>query len=224
MKEQLNTEAIFLRYHDFGDTSAVVHLYTRERGLMSCMAKGVKRSGKKGTSKMSYFQPLNLLNVIIVCNPYRELQILSQTQSNYYYKTLHTEILKTTYTLCLAELFHQVLKEEVAHTILYDYLKNALIALDQNEEHSIFLYLHIQLALCEFLGFAPNENAWKEILTPIEYALIPKLLQLQESPHLDTLLNNVEKKQILSIIEHYFQTHVHGFKPLQSPQILKQIL
>jgi DNA repair protein RecO len=57
MATYLTDDAICLRVHDFSETSQVVGLFTRAHGIVSLIAKGVKRENKKGVVS----GPLDLL-------------------------------------------------------------------------------------------------------------------------------------------------------------------
>lgn len=51
----LTTPGVLLRSHDYGDTSRILRFFTRDLGLLSVMAKGVRgRSGKGKTALASF--------------------------------------------------------------------------------------------------------------------------------------------------------------------------
>ena len=51
----MSTPAVLLRSFDYGETSRVLRLYTKDLGLVSVMAKGVRRGGAKGRSGLETF-------------------------------------------------------------------------------------------------------------------------------------------------------------------------
>ncbi|MEQ8331222.1 MAG: DNA repair protein RecO [Longimicrobiales bacterium] len=51
----LTTRAVLLRAYDYGETSRIFRFYTRDRGLLGIMAKGVRgRSGKGGSALATF--------------------------------------------------------------------------------------------------------------------------------------------------------------------------
>ena len=51
----VSTPAVLLRSFDYGETSRVLKFYTRDLGLMSVMAKGVRRGGARGQGGLDTF-------------------------------------------------------------------------------------------------------------------------------------------------------------------------
>lgn len=51
----VTTQAVLLRAHPFGETSRILRFYTREHGLLSVMAKGVRTRSGKGTTTLDTF-------------------------------------------------------------------------------------------------------------------------------------------------------------------------
>jgi DNA repair protein RecO (recombination protein O) len=51
----VRTPAVLLRGHDFGDTSRILRFYTRDHGLLSVMARGVRGQSGKGSTTLSSF-------------------------------------------------------------------------------------------------------------------------------------------------------------------------
>ncbi len=51
----VSTPAVLLRAHDYGDTSRILRFYTRDHGLVSVMARGVRGRSGKGATTLSTF-------------------------------------------------------------------------------------------------------------------------------------------------------------------------
>jgi DNA repair protein RecO (recombination protein O) len=74
MSEILKTEAFVLSKLNYGDTSSIVSLYTKDSGKISAIIKGA-RSPK---SKMGMIiDPLNFLEIILYKKDSREVQLIS---------------------------------------------------------------------------------------------------------------------------------------------------
>lgn len=218
-REAIDTLAIMLDHIDYTDNSVIARIYTREYGLVSCIAKGVKKKLKKGTNKMSYFLPLNICQVTFYYRAERELHLLSELHLIYYHQSLHTEIKKILYTSSLGEFLLCILHEDSQPHLLFDFLKDKIIQLDRQNEHLIHLYVHILLNVCAYLGYKPNVLAWQDILET-DYQHLPTYLEdVYYNPEQSYPLTTEERKAILAAIEQFAKRYIHGFKPLQSKAI-----
>ena len=68
------SQAISLTYIKNGDSSIISKILTKEKGLQAFIVKGVR--SKKSKKKLSYFEPLRLLNIDADFNPRKSLQYL----------------------------------------------------------------------------------------------------------------------------------------------------
>ena len=71
----VSTPAVLLRSFDYSETSRVLKLYTRDEGLVSVMAKGVRRSGARGQGGLDTFSRGELTAYI---RPTRDLQTFKE--------------------------------------------------------------------------------------------------------------------------------------------------
>lgn len=218
-KENIDTEAIVLHYIDYADSSIIVRLFTKSHGLLSCIAKGVKKKSKKGTNKMSMFLPLNFCEVNIYYNSDKELHLLSEIHSTRYHQHLHTDIKKMAYTSFIAEFLLHVLHQDAQSEALFDFLKEKIIQLDGQQDKLLHLYFHIILNVCGYLGYQPNASTWEFLLDAEDSAVARFLNEIYFNPELDYVLSEREKKTALAVTERFMQMYIHGFKPLQSTVI-----
>lgn len=61
MKQKYTTNAINLKSYDFGEADKVVLMYSKDKGLIKCMAKGSKKPNGKLCGRMDMFVANNLL-------------------------------------------------------------------------------------------------------------------------------------------------------------------
>lgn len=69
----VSTPAILLRGYDYGDTSRIFRFYTREHGLLSVIAKGVRGRSGKGGATLSNFATGDLIAYV---KPQRDLHTM----------------------------------------------------------------------------------------------------------------------------------------------------
>ena len=100
-REIIRTDAIVLRGLDYGETSRIVTLFTRERGKMSVMAKGARKTKSKFGSTL---QPMSHVEVVFYYKPTRTLQILSESSHVRAFHDLQRSLEKITLGLRVVEL------------------------------------------------------------------------------------------------------------------------
>ncbi|MCB0444822.1 MAG: DNA repair protein RecO, partial [Gelidibacter sp.] len=133
----LKTDAIVLSKIKYRDHDLIVKCYTKNRGVVSYLLKGVLKS-TKNTSKVAYYQPLSQLQIEETYNANQSLQYIKEVKLNVTYQSLHTNVLKSAIVMFLSEVLSSVLKEEEANPLLYDYLETTLQWLDHETEFSNF--------------------------------------------------------------------------------------
>lgn len=108
MSEITKTEAVVLTKIDFGDSSNIVSLFTREFGKISAMVKG----GKKGKEARSgIVDPPNHLQVIIYSKSSREVQLISGAEIISHYPKTKDDYEKLKYSYAVLELLKKILPE-----------------------------------------------------------------------------------------------------------------
>ena len=68
------TTAIVLRNKKYGETSCIVTMLTRTYGVQTYMVNGVRKSTKKTAGTGMYFQPANILSMVVYHNSLKQLQ------------------------------------------------------------------------------------------------------------------------------------------------------
>lgn len=234
------TELIVLSKVKYGDYDLIVKAYSKNRGAISYIIKGGLKSSKANRAKSVYFQPLMQLYAEENYNPSKSLHYLKDIKPTYVYKTLHTNIYKSSIVLFLSEFLANVLNEEEENIDLYNYIQTALRYLDSEADFANFHLLFI-LKLSRYLGFqpdTPNENSnYFNLVTGFfeensegRYSVSGKNLTLLKSLlgiNFDTLtsvrLNATERHDFLSMLLVYFELHLEGFKKPKSLSILREI-
>ena len=234
----VSTKAVVIHTLKFGDTSLIVKLYTQTDGIKSYLIKGA--FGNKSKFKVAYFQPLTLLDIEASHNNKGTLNSLKEVRVHYHYQTIPTNIVKQTILMFLAEVLNLALIEEGNHETLFDYLNTALTWLDTHDKSSNFHLLFL-LNLTKYLGFYPetklseanyfdlsegkfsNQITLGEVLNKEELTLFKCLLGTNFDSIEQLKLNSQTRHQLLTILIHYYELHISGFKKPKSLPILKLI-
>ncbi|MEM8847899.1 MAG: DNA repair protein RecO, partial [Bacteroidota bacterium] len=153
---QVTTKAIVFSSLKYGDTSLIVKAYTETDGLKSYLLKGVLAS-KRGKLKAAYFLPLMQLEIVANHKNKGTLESIREAKVAHPYTSLHTDIIKNSLVLFLAEMLGNSIQEHEQDIALFNYLEYSLLWLD---EHGVYPNYHLLflLNLTKYLGFYPDTS------------------------------------------------------------------
>ncbi len=211
----------------YGDTSVIAHVFARETGKVSVIAKGARR---KGSNLAACFQPLSYLDIIYYHKDTRDLQTISKAEFVQTWSKFSTDLTAVTMALALVEITDKTMEHYDPHPELFDHLVAVLGEFDRGEMAKNILYWHYQLRVLSEMGFRPdivnkdlpdygilaNAKNSRHILT----ALLAN--ELQTIPLLRVSGN--DKKTINDYIYEQFRRHIEGLRELKSLQVLRQLV
>jgi DNA repair protein RecO (recombination protein O) len=148
----VRTEAIVLRSLDYGETSQIVTLYTREKGKLGVMAKGARRPK---SSFGATLQPMAYTQVVFYYKPTRTLQTLSESSHVESFHRLRRNLTSITVGFRIVELVDALMETEDAQPEVFALLVHALRRLDAREARVTNVWPYVQLQLAQILGVAP---------------------------------------------------------------------
>ncbi|MDC6365326.1 MULTISPECIES: DNA repair protein RecO [Flavobacteriaceae] len=236
---QITTKAIVLSSLKYGDTSLIVKAYTASDGLKSYLLKGVLTS-KKGKLKPAYFLPLMQLEVVANHKNKGTLESIREAKVIVPYRTLHTDVIKNSMVLFLAEMLVNSIQEQEQDQSLYNYLEYSLLWMDEHlpdpNYHILFL-----LNLTKFLGFYPDtsfvDTPYFDLLEG-SFEKRPSLNPLIEGELLENFkkilgmnfdalkalqLTKTNRQELLKKVILYFELHLHGFRKPRSLAVLNAV-
>lgn len=235
----VKNDCIVLSRLKYKDYDLIVKCYTRERGVVSYILRGVLKS-KKSQNKTVYFQALSLLSVEENYKPNQSLHYIKEVKFKYIYKNLHTNIYKSAIVLFLSEILSNVLKEEEKNEALYNYIETALQYLDTEEQYSNFHLLFL-LKLTRYLGFQPENlnidypyfnlesgvfEATKKGIYSIDgenLTLLKRLLGINFDALHSIKINAKQRQEFLNMLLYYFELHLDGFIKPKSLQVFNEV-
>lgn len=225
-----------IKYRDY---DLIVKCYTQQRGIVSYILRGVLKS-KKGQTKTVYFQPLSQLQIEESYKPNQSLHSIREVKLNYVYKSLHSNIYKSSIVLFLSEILSNVLKEEEKNEDLFNYIETALQYLDSEDQFSNFHLLFL-LKLTRYLGFQPensesdfpffnletgvfeNANSGIYSISGENLTLLKRLLGINFDALNTIKINGKQRQEFLNMLLYYFELHLGGFKKPKSLQVLNEV-
>lgn len=235
----ITTNAIVLSKIKYRETDLIIKCYTQQYGVVSFLLRRILKS-KKGNAKTAYFQLLSQLKMEIVYKNNRSLQTINETKLNHIYTSLHSNVLKSSIVMFLAEVLSSTLKEEEQNETLFSYIETTLLWLDTHSEYSNFHLLFL-VNLTKYLGFYPdttnldyaffnlNDGEFEEkrknqySITGENIMLLKQLLGTTFDALSNVKINNKQRQSFLSMILLYFELHLGSFKTPKSLQIFNQV-
>lgn len=232
-------DSIVLSKLKYSDYDLIVKCYTKERGIISYILRGVLKS-KKSQTKTIYFQPLSQILIEENYKPNQSLHRIKEVKFNYIYKSLHTNIYKSAIVLFLSEILSNVIREEEQNDILFKYLETAFQYLDTQDKFSNFHLLFL-LKLTRYLGFQPQKNnrdytyfnlklgVFEMYETGVysisghNLTLLKRLLGINFDALDDIEINAKQRQDFLNMLLYYFELHLSGFKKPKSLQVLSDV-
>ena len=235
-------QAIALGSVRYGDTSLIVTCYTRQYCLQSYMLKGVLSAKRNKKLSKSFFEPLTLLEFEAKRNRDHKLGYLQQVHLLYPYTTIPFDLRKKAVVFFLAEIIHQVVKEEQqeANPSLFDFIQKRMLWLDENDSIGLF-HLKTILDLTLFMGFEPNISDRDAPYFDLESGCMcrykPKanfiegrlknlwveILGMKFEIILEIKVSKEERAALLDYAINYFKLHLQQFKSPKSTEILNEL-
>lgn len=239
-----------LRYVKYGEASIIASVYTELFGLQSYLLNGIRTSGKKGGSKIGFFQPSAILEMEVYHNEFKQLNYVREYRFASLYQNIFTDVIKNGVAVYMVELLSHCLKQPGDDPDLYAFVEDCLMALDACSDKAManfpaFFALH----LTGFFGFLPgamSSELWEcpdlsfdieeGIFTdqPIHHpafldrkcALVAaQLLQVRNPGELAEIETNAEvRRTILEGMETYYSRHIQDFWKLKTLPVLIELL
>ena len=148
----IDVEGIIINTKNYGDTSKIIDILTKEYGVIGVMAKGcksLKSNLRSVTEKLTYA-------TFTIYYKKDKLSILSEASVINNFSNIKKDIEKISYASFLMDLTNQVYKQ-CEDNSLYDLLISSLKKINDNFNPLIITNI-IELKYLEYLGVMPNIN------------------------------------------------------------------
>lgn len=238
----LSSSGIVIHTTKYGDTSVIAKVFTREMGMQSFLIPGVR--SKSGAIKPSHLMPLNLLELVMIYKQSASLQRIKELRCTPVLNDIHYSMTKTGIALFLKEVIGVSIREEEKNEALFDFLWGSIQILDLQEGRLANFPLHFLIQLSRYLGFYPDASSYQKsylfdlnegqfyhpdkaplnTINESQSSLIFQLLNKDFESVQDLKINGKERQETLEQILNYYRMHLHFFKQIKSPEILREIL
>ncbi|MFQ5653051.1 MAG: DNA repair protein RecO [bacterium] len=245
------TEAIILKSINHGETSKILTAYTRARGKISLMAKGVRNIRSRIGGAV---EPLNYISMLFYEKESREIQLLSQAELLVAFPHIKASLPKTSLALAVCELVNQLEFGQEPNPLLFRLLLGALKGIDGSAGDGKNVFRAFQIHLFDIMGFRPHFHGCigcqKSLAGTVRFDLqqgglacetcrrehAPSVmlhhdaltgLQALQKVHLSQLNGLLEspasQNQVDMFLHAYLRSHVEGVKELKALQFLRKI-
>lgn len=249
MSSIVETEALVLSKLDYGDTSSIISLYTKDKGRFSVILKG----GRNPRSKMGMIaDPLNYLHVIIYDKPTRDLQLLTSAEIISHYPNVKSDFSKIKHSQAILELIKKLTPEHEPNLRIFKGVIRIFDLLENSEEMAEILFGRFFMFFLKELGYELQLNkcssCGKTTLRNIELSynfeigilcqecrssflenfrvqaeLFEYLLCLKYNERLENPNTGIVERGNI-FMEKFLMYHISDFKGIQTFQLLKENL
>ncbi|MBL4652032.1 MAG: DNA repair protein RecO [Flavobacteriales bacterium] len=225
---------IILHKLKYSDTSLIVKILTREQGLISGIARGVRKSKKGGF----LFQTGNIVEVECSKKATSSLYSIKECTISRPYLNALDDISKNMIIIFLCEYVLRSIEEEHTDPELYDFVLGQFLSLDrgQNREKTKEFHLVFLIQLTKYLGFYPENNYQKGMsfnLLAGQFSRESVNYDLTTSSWLAELMaqkedavvfdSKTKRKEVLHLLVKYYKIHLLGMGEIKSLQVLEAL-
>ncbi|MFH2102401.1 MAG: DNA repair protein RecO [Chloroflexota bacterium] len=144
-------EAVVLRYVDWGEADRLLTLYSRERGKLRAVAKGVRRIRSR---KAGHLEPFT--RVLLQLAKGRDLPIVTQAETVNAHIPLREDLIKMATAFYVVELLDRFTYEENHENINVFRLLTETIERISSLADSWLAVRYFEMRILDYLGFRPQ--------------------------------------------------------------------
>ncbi|MBT8380022.1 MAG: DNA repair protein RecO [Ignavibacteria bacterium] len=241
MSEIIKTEAVVLSKLNYGDTSSIVSLFTKEDGKFNAIAKGA-RSPKSKYSRI--IDPVNYLSIVFYKKESREVQLISDADLINHYSIIKSDLEILKYAYAIIELVKNLMAEHEVNARLFKGLTRILSKLNSSKEKPEVLFGRFFMFILKEVGYEVQTEKCAICSRTLEkdssyyfnfekglicgkcqeqavdiYRINMELLQyfrcLKNNEPLENFSGS-EPQRAIELMEKFVTYHVQGFKGIQS--------
>ena len=150
MPEIVKTEAIVLNKIDYGDSSKIVSLYTKEFGRISAIIKGA-RSSKSKIGRI--VDVMNYIDIILYKKDSRQVQLITQADLILHYTKIKNDLNKLKYASAVLELVYNLTPEGEVNYKIFKGVVRIFSLMESSDEQTGILLLKFILFFIKETGF-----------------------------------------------------------------------
>lgn len=212
----------------YGDTSLIVHGYTREDGRMSFMLKGAfGSSGKRRPSRagVTLLHPLSIVDYVATRSPRAGMAYLKEYSPKYRLHSLREDFRKMSVAMFVSELLYRTLLHSERDEELYDFLEDAVLRLEAMEGSPANFHIWFLDRYAGFLGF-PFEKGFDLDFNPFTPLQVSRLNSIHEcgfEAAMSVPMTGNDRKEFIEAVLKWLEYHTGSRIELRSLEVLHRI-
>ena len=231
---------IVFRSVKYSETSLILEVFTREKGMRSFIVSGVRSS--KSKNKASLYQHLNILD-LVAYDKDNKLARIKECGIEYYYQRLSYDVVRSSIGLFLLEVCKNAIREKEENIEVFDFIYERLKLLDSDTPQNFGLFpIKFLLELSQFIGFMPFNNyhsknpyfdlyngrfipeMTEKYISSFEVSEQISAIDNASMDQLTTLkIRKDLRNQIIDDLIIYYRLHIEQFKELKTLEVLRTI-
>jgi len=235
------TEGIVLNHIRYGESGAIVRIYTRLYGLQSYMVNGVY--GKRRKNNIVLMQALNRLELDVYHHSNKDIQRIKEFRISAPLQRIPYSQTRRAQAFLLTELLWRILRNEGPAPDVYAFLEASILRLDSEQEGLENFHLWFLFQLARYLGFQPHDNyseafCWFDLSegcfvnrepAHAHYLKRDLSLRIHQIGHLgldelSAISKRLdERRSLLDALLLYYELHHPGLGQLRSLAVLKEL-
>ena len=235
------TQGIVLSTTRYNDRFSIAQVFTSDFGRMAYLLPFSK--SKKQKINPALFFPLSVIDMEVEHFPLRQIHRLKDVQRQFPLYSINVNVIKLSITFFLSELLTRILQETNENQILFSYIKNSIITLEEKEKGLANFHLAFMFNLAQFLGIAPNLDKYEKSsffdLLNGQYSfgrpIHNHFLNISQSNFLNVFkridyknmhlykLSQSDRNIIINYMLDYYRIHVYDFPEIKSLEVLREL-
>ena len=232
---------IVLHTVKYGDSSLIAYLLTDIGGRQTYMIQGVRSTRGRG-NKGALFQPMFVLEFEGIESSRAELHRMKEVSNLIPLMPVPLDVRKSTVALFMAEVLYRLIREVEPNSPLFDFVCQAIVALDRMETGTANFHLWFLVRLSAFLGFYPGNEYMpgdcfdiregvfrpsipdhRMILAPEQAATLAALMEVPIDSLASIPLGRHQRSDFMSGMLAYFGYHFDSIHEVRSINILREV-
>lgn len=215
---------ILLHTTKYGDSSIILHCYTRGNGRESFIIRGMGR--KKGGNSTALLHPLSILEGEGTPQGSNNITHLKEYSPKYPLTSLRGNIYKNTIAIYISELLYRTLRDYERDPALYDFLEQAILTLNAMEKGYSNFHLWFTIKYISFLGFMPDLSQ-QEVLAPfdpMEQNILKGFLHLPLEESMKISLSGEKRNSFIDSLVRFLEQNLERKIEIKSLKVLHEVL
>lgn len=237
------SSGIIFRKIKYSETSLIVDIFTREKGIRSFIFSGVRKAKAKVSAAL--IDHMNIVNLVAYDKDNGKLARVKEIHLDYNYKNLTSDVIKSSLGIFLLEMTRDCIQEKEPNEELFDYITGWYRYLDNCTHQLSCFHLMYLLGLSRFLGFEPNNDfdetertqfdlldgsfahisSTSKYLIPVDRSIFIRQLLDADMAQLEYIrIPKLIRDELLKDIIKFYRLHIDNFKEPKSLPIIQTIL